>query len=447
MASRPEHVTMPSMPLRQHLIPILSLVMLAAPVSAGPAALQRVTLANGLRVVLAPDSAAVSVDAALWFPSGTRHERATQSGLALLAARLGFRNGEDRPLAPLEAVGGSGSLVATPDYTSFSATVAPNELATALQFLAARMPGVPVTAAALAAERAALRAERDRNERTAVARGLAQLWSAAWPGSPYAATGALPPAPAAALKPADVDGWRRARYSPSASVLTLAGAFDPAQALAAVRERFEKLPRGTAPAAGAAAAPRPTRRVSEVAELPVRLCLVGWRGPGLGDPDAPALELLAAWLGANPSARLGQSLVKDWSLAIAAQAGFTAQRDGSLLWTLAVVPAGVDSVGLERTLLEAASTATQRDLEAFELERARRASVSAAAFGLQTMRQRGQWLGESEMLAGEARGADARIERLSGVSAADVRRAATRVMTDANRAVVWLLPDETGGAR
>jgi len=130
----------------------------AVPVAhAGPLDATRVTLKNGMRVVLAPDSLATAVDVAVWFPSGARHEKPAQAGLALLAARLGFRNGANDPLAPLAAEGGTGALVATPDLTSFSATVPATALDRALAFLAGRMPGTPTTTADLAAERAALR--------------------------------------------------------------------------------------------------------------------------------------------------------------------------------------------------------------------------------------------------------------------------------------------------
>jgi zinc protease len=425
----------------------LLLMLLATSARADGLQATRTTLANGLRVVLAPDANATAVDVALWFPSGTRHERPAQAGLALITARLGFRAGAEDPLAPMTATGGTGSVVVTPDYTSWWTTVPPAGLPDAIAFLAARMKPVPVTPAALAAERAAIQAERTRGERTPAARGIAKLWSASWPAHPYASTGAPPSYGADALKAADVDAWRRARYACAGAVITVTGAFDPDSALAGIRTAFEKLPKGNAPSAAAAPAPRAAQRANDAVDLPARLCFVGWRGPGLGDADVPALELLATWLGGGPSSRLSSSLVRDWNLALTVQAGFTAQKDGSLLWALAVVPQGVDSVAVERTLLEAAGTAVQRELEAFELERARRQTGATIGFALQTARQRAQVLGEAELLAGDAAVALRRYDAIGKLKPADVRRAAQRVMTDAGRATVWLVPSAKGGAR
>ena len=411
----------------------------------------RVTLGNGLRVVLAPDSLAGTVDASLWYRSGTRHETPAQAGLALLAARLTFRNGAADPLGPLAAEGGSGQLAVTPDLTSLSTTVPAEGLATALEFLAARLPGAPVSAAQLSAERAAIRAERARPERTTVAVALSRLWGAAWPGHPYARTGALPAA-GDALTPADVEAWRKARYGAANAVLTLTGAFDRDRTLAEIRTRFEGKPKGTPASVAAAPAPRAGGRANErfggqSGAGGIRLCLVGWRGPGAGDPDAPALELLATCLGGGSEARIPAALVHDWNLAVAAQAGFSAQREGSLLWTLAVVQPGADSAAVERTLLEAARGVSQRAPEAFEVERARRELEASVWFGLQTARQRGQALGEAELLAGDAAAAARRLEALDKVSPADLKRVAARVMTDAGRATVWMLPANEGGSR
>jgi zinc protease len=428
---------------------ILTLLLLCTPALSHAAILDatRVTLKNGLRILLAPDSLATTVDVALWFPSGPRHEQPAQAGMALLAARLGFRNGASEPLAPLQAEAGVGSMLATPDLTSFSATVPAEALGAALDFLAARLRGTPNSSAEFAAERAAIRAERTRPDRTPVVRALARLWAAAWPGHPYSQTGAVPGAGSEQLTPATLQAWRNRRYTPAAAVLTVTGAFVADSALAAIRSRFERIAGGAVPVVPPLAAPRAAGRATERFESPVRLCLIGWRGPGAGDPDAPALELLAAWLGGGVQAQLARSLVRDWHLASATQAGFIALKEGSLLWALAAIPATTDSVVLERTLLDAASSVMTSAPTVFELERARRQVEATTYFALQTTRQRGQALGEAELLAGDGAVAQRRLEALRRVTPEDLRRVAARVMTRAGQATVWMIPAESGGVR
>jgi zinc protease len=157
--------------------------------------------------------------------------------------------------------------------------------------------------------------------------------------------------------------------------------------------------------------------------------------------------MLASCLGAGAESRLPAALVRDWNLAVTAQAGVAVQRDGSLLWTLAVVQPGADSAAVERTLLDAAKSVAQKAPEAFEVERARRQLEAAVWFGLQTARQRGQALSEAELLAGDAAVAARRLEVLEQVTPADLKRVAARVMTDAGRATVWMLPASAGTSR
>ena len=429
---------------------LLFVVSAAAVAGAGPLESTRVTLENGMRVVLAPDSLATALDVSLWFPAGTRHEKAAQAGLAQLAARVAFRAGADDPLAGITARGGSGGMLVTPDLTTFSATVAPAGLGDALAFLDSRTSNSVTAPGVLAADRGAMRAERSRLDRTPVARGIARLWAAAWPGHPYASTGAGPPASLESLTSADVDGWRRMQLAPAGGVLVLSGAFDRDSALVAVRRYFGGRPRVRATTAAVSAprtALRTALRTTERLDVPLRLCMMGWRGPGAGDPDAAAFELLAAWLGGSPEARLSRSLVTDWKVAVAAQAGFAAQKDGSLLWSFAAAAPDADSSAVETMLLDAATAAVRKAPESFELERTRRQLESALLFALQTARQRAQWLGEAELLTGDANAAARRLEALRKVTPADVQRVATRLMTEPNRAVVWMFPSNSGGAR
>jgi zinc protease len=258
---------------------VLALVLLLSPATphAGVLDATRITLKNGMRIVLAPDSLATAVDAALWFPSGPRHEQPSQAGMALLAARLGFRNGSAEPLAPLQAEGGIGNLLAVPDLTSFSATVPVEGLAAALDFLAVRLRGGPIAPADLASERAAIRAERQRTDRTPVALALARLWEATWPGHPYAKAGAAPSVGPETLTPADIMAWRKARFAPATAVLTVAGAFNADSVLIAIRSRFEPLAAGSIPAERALAAPRAPVRAT--AAVPA-----GLAGSGCGRP-------------------------------------------------------------------------------------------------------------------------------------------------------------------
>src|SRR5690242_17080783 len=67
-----------------------------------------VTLKNGLRVLLAPDTSAAAVDVTMWSDAGTRTEAPGRSGITLLTERLLMRRAEPQRLRrELEAGGGT----------------------------------------------------------------------------------------------------------------------------------------------------------------------------------------------------------------------------------------------------------------------------------------------------------------------------------------------------
>src|SRR5439155_23754549 len=66
-----------------------------------------VTLRNGLRVLLAPDSTATSVDVSMWCDAGTRTEPIGQSGITQVIERMRMRRpGPVRLRRELESRGG-----------------------------------------------------------------------------------------------------------------------------------------------------------------------------------------------------------------------------------------------------------------------------------------------------------------------------------------------------
>ncbi len=131
------------------------LVCILVPLVRAEPELTRVTLANGLRVVLAPDSLATAADVAVWYASGVRNEKPGVSGMTRLFERLMFRgsaavpDGEHRRRIYRE--GGVSNVTTTADYSCFWETVPGEAVGTALWLEADRMAGIRPTAAALAA--------------------------------------------------------------------------------------------------------------------------------------------------------------------------------------------------------------------------------------------------------------------------------------------------------
>jgi zinc protease len=408
-----------------------------------------VTLRNGLRVLLAPDSSATAVDVGVWYPAGTRWESPGMSGVSHLSTRLMFRGSAHAPdgahLGRLLAEGGAVNVTNTPDGTCYWETLPAEALALALGLEADRMAGLATTPAAFEGARTDARADRRaRGGATPIARGLARLVATAFPQGGYGRPLYGEDADLKRMAPRAVEDWRRAHYGAGSAVLTIAGRFEPVATLAYVRGLFESLPRGAAPAAPREAAPAAgERRGWARGQTPLRIAFAGWRGPGAADPDAPAIEVMAAVLGAQGS-RLQEQLIGQWKVAVVTQARAEMNRDASLLWVAAALGAEADSSTAERVLLDEVGRLAREPLGDAELGRARARIVTDALFASQPVRGRAAALGEALFETGDATAADRRLAAIERVTAADVQRVAQGIVTDAGRSVFWYVPAGEG---
>ena len=169
----------------------------------------------------------------------------------------------------------------------------------------------------------------------------------------------------------------------------------------------------------------------------------GWRGPGASDPDAPAIEVMAAILGADGS-RLREALIGEWKVAVVTQARAEMNRDASLLWVAAALGADADSSTAERVLLDEVGRIAREPLGEAEVARARARLVTDALFASQPVRSRAAALGEALFETGDPAASDRRLAALERVTAADVQRVAQGLLVLPKRSLFWYVPAGEG---
>jgi zinc protease len=244
----------------------------------------------------------------------------------------------------------------------------------------------------------------------------------------------------------DCIDYHQLRYSPQHVTVTVVGNFDPDRALELARRHFEAVKSGNRrePALRKEPAAAKGRRATERANLPSSLLMVGWRGPARGDPDWPALDLLATILTGGPSSRLHRAMVETRHSCLAVQGDLEGRRDGSLFYTAAAVPPGADSAAVERELAVEIDRLVTEPVTDSELERARNQTEASLLFSLQTTRGRGQALGLFELLNGSYQDLPRHLERMRAYTPADLQRVAARHLGAERRCVVWMTPAGDG---
>ena len=250
---------------------------------------EELRLANGLRVVLAPDPGVATVVVHAWYATGT------DDGAAAMIAQLAFRGSRHLPdgdgAARIEAAGGWTNATAARDHTSVVALVPANALALALQLEAERMAGLAdaFDATRVAAARAELQVAPSARE--------IAIDTALYPKRPDAH--------ASTIAAQDLIAFARARYVPARTTIVIAGRFDPADARALVTRDF-----GWMPAQRIAVPPPPAvaplaTPVRATAPDDVPRLVLAFRTT---EPLAPRFAVLATLLGGR-NARLVHALV------------------------------------------------------------------------------------------------------------------------------------------
>jgi zinc protease len=247
-----------------------------------------------------------------------------------------------------------------------------------------------------------------------------------------------------ALTAEDVRAYYESRYTPARAIVALTGALDPDEALAVGHRIYGAWRRpATAIEPGPEEPPeRPAAHRVLRGDVERPLAAVGWRTPGFGHPDAPALDVAAAVLGAGRGSWLSSGVrVPGLASAIGAThytPGDVGVLDVSLASSLASVSEAVRrSVGLAVALGE-------RGPDHGQVRRVRALLETFWARRLESADGRATLLAEFEARGGFRTVLDYQ-DALAAVTADDVQRvAATWLGRDAACGVTYLPAAGTG---
>ena len=246
----------------------------------------------------------------------------------------------------------------------------------------------------------------------------------------------------------DVRAFHDHYYVPNNAVLSIAGDFDPAQAMELVRRHFGAIPRrDLTPWRDPGMAPQTAERVGSIddprAELPA--FHIAYHIPPRRTPDHYALEILASVLADGESSRLYQELIKERQVASTIEVDTDDRRGPDLFTVWCVLSQGHTPAEVRPMVLAAIDAIAHGGITGHELEKARNRIRSSFVFGFQSNLQRASHLGEFELYDGNARLLRTELDRYLSVSLDDVRRVAAQYLVATNRTMLDVVP-RGGGA-
>lgn len=411
----------------------------------------RATLENGLRVVMNQDATVPTVAISVYYNVGSRNEVKGRSGFAHLFEHMMFQGsanvGKGEHFSLIINRGGSANGTTSNDRTNYFETLPSNELGLGLWLEADRMRSLAVTQDNFENQRMTVMEERrQRIDNQPYVPSMLRINELAygdyWPYA-HSTIGDMQDLVDAPLEA--VQEFFNTYYAPNNAVISIAGDFDPQEALRLVTEYFGDIPARQTPTFDA---PNPVEQAAEQTEtmydanatLPA--FHLAYHIPTSRTPDHYALEMLALVLGDGESSRLYQRLVKREEICQEVAVGTDDRRGPDLFSVWAVMASGHPPEAAQEIIYAELQSIADAGVTERELQKAKNRVSATFVFGLQSNMARSQRLAEFELYWGDANLLKLELDHYLAVTAEDIKRVAGQYFDATNRTVLNVLPGE-----
>ncbi|HEY2084187.1 MAG TPA: pitrilysin family protein [Verrucomicrobiae bacterium] len=405
------------------------------------------TLDNGLTIIVREDHSAPVVSAQSWAMAGSIHEgKWLGAGLSHVLEHMLFKGTTTRPGSRIDQeVQEAGGYMNA--YTSFDRTVyhidVPNTGArAAIDILCDIMQHATLPPDELAKEMDVIRREMDMNVDDPNRRASRRLFETAYTRSPYRLTVIGYPDIFNELKPEDIHGYYREKYSPNNVFFVVAGDVKTGEVIAQIRESYKNSKAKALPPIVLPEEPKQTAPREIVEEAPIEMghAHFAWHIPELRHPDVPALDVLAVLLGHGRSSRLYQEVREKQGVAHHVDAWTYSPGNTGLLGVSAIMDADEFSA-TRNAVLDEVEKVKAAPVSSDELGKAMKQFVSATLSSRKTMDGQAGDLGSSWLAASDLAFSERYLAAVKRVTPADVQRVAREYLTPENRTLYALLPE------
>jgi zinc protease len=413
-----------------------------------PTALEELTLANGLRVVLSPDHAIPVVSIAVYYDVGSRNEKEGRTGFAHLFEHMMFQGSENVPKAAhfqyIFNAGGTMNGTTSTERTNYFETLPSNYLPLAFWLESDRMRSLKVTQENLDNQRHAVQEEkRLRYDNQPYVNAFLRMNELIFtnPANAHSTIGSMEDLDAATID--DVRDFFRVYYAPNNAVISVVGDFDNAEARELVEKYFSSIPAQAVPPAVDVSEPQPVAIREETfldPLAPAPAFVLGWKIPARRTSEFYALSLAGTLLFEGDSSRLYQKLVKGDESVVSIEGGVDERRGPSALYVFALPKPGEEVSAIrEQIFQEISRIATDGPTEE-EMEKLRNSLCNDAVRGRQSTMYRAQRLAEFTLYDSDPTLVDSELDQYLNISAADITNAVARFLDLDNRVVLDIVP-------
>ena len=394
---------------------------------------EKMTLPNGVRILTQAVPGVRSASLGVWVGTGSRHERAGESGAAHFIEHMVFKGTQRRTAARLaeemDAIGGQINAFTTKECTCFYGRVLDDHLPRCTDLLCDMLFHSRFDEEDVRTERGVILEEIGMYEDNPEDLCAERLAAAVYKGSALARPILGRPATLEKMTGASLRAYMEDRYTPDRIVVALAGSFRPRD-VEDLAERFGAL-RGGGGQALRPASYHPAFTVKKKALEQNHLTLAFPSLP-YGDERRFALQLLSSVLGSGMSSRLWQEVREKRGLCYSIYSYGAGHAETGLFAIYTALGRETEEEALT-AIVSAVARFAREGVTAGELDRAREQSKANVILGLESTQAHMSELGRGELLQGRVMDADEIIAAYDAVTAGDVKALAEE-MFDFDRA-------------
>jgi len=402
-----------------------------------------------MRIVVQEDHSIPSIAMYIFYRIGSRNERPGTTGLSHFFEHMMF-NGA-RKYGPkqfdqvMEASGGSNNAYTNNDVTAYQDWFPRSALETIFDLEADRIQNLSFDEKMIESERQVVASERrtsvDNNNLGILEE---QLNAAAFTAHPYQwpVIGWM----------VDIENWTMQDlkrhfdigYSPANATMVVVGDVTLDEIVKLAQKYIEPIAsRGLPPTVTTREPDQLGERrvtVHKFAQLPI--LMMGYHVPQSADPDYYPLQVLKTVLFEGQSSRMYQRLIDKDQLAISVRGDYSFALDPTLL-TITVRPkAGIQPDAAERATYEELDRVKSALVTDRELEKAKNILTADFYRRMKTIDGKAGALGNYEVFFGDYRKLFTAADNYNKVTKEDLQRVAKKYLTEKNRTVAALIPEE-----
>jgi len=413
----------------------------------------KVTLDNGLTVLVHEDHSLPVMVYHQWFRVGSKDERPGRTGLAHFFEHLMFKGTKKFPGKEfdrlIQANGGDNNAFTSHDYTGYYFKLPPSKLELAIDIESDRMRNLLFDPKDVQSEREVVKEERRYRVDNSIPGFLWQnIFSTVYKVHPYRwpVIGYMKDLNAATID--DMKAFYKVHYAPNNAVIVVAGDIDTEETIKLIKKYYGEIPAQQLPKDDYKQEPpqQGGRVVNFKKDVQSATVAIVFQGPKAGEKDAYTLDVASTILSEGKSSRLHRRLVDRTQLMSSVSAyNYTPQEPGVFMVQGSMRP-GKDREAAEKAIYGEIYKLRNRKVTKKELEKAKNQIMADYVNALKTVHNKARQIASNEVLFGDYTMFFKDLEKYRSVTAEDIQEAAKKYLKPQQRSVLRVLPKSGEGA-